>query len=47
MPEQVLSQPKLKNTAITQFVIEDGWIGLALGPKPSNSTAKHSQTNVR
>jgi hypothetical protein len=47
VPEQVLSQPKLKDTAITQFVIEDGWIGLALGPKPSNSIARRSQMNVR
>ena len=47
MPEQIVNQPKLKDTAITQFVIEDGWIGLALGPKLSNATARHSQTNVR
>ena len=32
-PEQFVNEPKLKDTEITQFVIEDGWIGLALGPK--------------
>jgi hypothetical protein len=34
-PERFLKEQKLKDTAITQFVIEDGWIGLALGPKPA------------
>ncbi|MEN6404852.1 MAG: hypothetical protein ABFC77_00120 [Thermoguttaceae bacterium] len=33
MPERVVKEPKLAATAITQFVIDDGWIGVALGPK--------------
>jgi hypothetical protein len=33
-PDRFVKEPKLKDTEITQFVIDDGWIGLALGPKP-------------
>jgi hypothetical protein len=33
MPERILKEPKLKDTSITQFVIDDGWIGVSLGPK--------------
>ncbi len=48
VPEQVIKQPKLQDAAITQFVIEDGWIGLSLGPKqPSASTARRQRTTVR
>jgi hypothetical protein len=32
-PERLVSDPKLADLAVTQFVIEDGWLGLALGPK--------------
>jgi hypothetical protein len=41
IPEKIVNQPKLQDAAITQFVINDGWIGLALGPKPL--TASHRQ----
>jgi len=34
VPKQVIDQPKLKDSIITQFTIDDGWIGIALGPKP-------------
>jgi hypothetical protein len=34
IPERLLNEPRLKDTEITQFDINDGWIGLALGPKP-------------
>ncbi len=33
VPEQIVKEPKLSDAAITQFVIDDGWIGVALGPK--------------
>jgi hypothetical protein len=33
MPERLLKEPKLSDTSITQFVIDDGWIGVSLGPK--------------
>lgn len=32
-PERFLTDPKLQDLAITQFVIDDGWVGLAVGPK--------------
>jgi hypothetical protein len=32
MPERILKEPKLKDASITQFVIDDGWIGISLGP---------------
>jgi hypothetical protein len=32
-PERLLSDPKLADLAVTQFVIVDGWIGVALGPQ--------------
>ena len=31
-PERLATDPKLADVSVTQFVIEDGWIGLALGP---------------
>ena len=31
MPDRILKEPKLDYTAITQFEIEDGWIGISLG----------------
>jgi hypothetical protein len=39
VPEQIVKEPKLAYAAITQFVIDDGWIGVALGPKPPAGTA--------
>jgi len=33
IPQKIINQPKLQDAAITQFVIEDGWIGLSLGPR--------------
>ena len=33
------SDPRLQSLMITQLVIEDGWIGLALGPKLNGRTA--------
>ena len=41
MPRQIVDDPKLKDAAITQFVIDDGWIGISLGPKPVPVTATH------
>jgi hypothetical protein len=32
-PERFLSDSKLQDLAVTQFVIDDGWAGLAIGPK--------------
>ncbi len=43
VPDQILTEPKLSEAAITQFVIDDGWIGISLGPKPSNAATAHRQ----
>jgi hypothetical protein len=32
-PERFLTDPKLQDLAITQFVIDDGWVGIGIGPK--------------
>lgn len=32
-PERLVDNPKLADLAVTQFVVEDGWVGLALGPQ--------------
>ena len=34
VPRQIIDDPRLGDTAITQLVVDDGWIGIALGPKP-------------
>ena len=33
-PERFLNNPKVADLRVSQFVIDDGWIGVALGPKP-------------
>ena len=42
MPQKIINQPKLQDAAITQFVIEDGWIGLSLGPKQTTTARRHA-----
>jgi hypothetical protein len=34
--KQLLTRPQLADLQVTQFVIQDGWIGVALGPKSDN-----------
>ena len=34
VPRQIIDDPRLGDTAITQLVVDDGWIGISLGPKP-------------
>lgn len=36
-PETILNNPKLAQLGVTQFVIEDGWVGLAFGPVRAGS----------
>ena len=31
--ERISKSPELKDQQVTQFVIHDGWIGIALGPE--------------
>jgi hypothetical protein len=39
--------PQLQDQQVTQFVIHDGWIGVALGPKvPGRQAAMHPKTAV-
>ncbi len=41
VPDRLASNEKLADLAVTQFVIEDGWVGIALGPKrPAVRTAR-------
>lgn len=37
--ERISNSPELKDQQVTQFVIHDGWIGVALGPKLPSRTA--------
>lgn len=37
IPERIVNDPKMADLAITQAVIEDGWIGVALGPNRGGS----------
>ena len=32
-PESFVKNPKLDGVVVTQFVIDDGWIGAAIGPQ--------------
>lgn len=34
--KQLLTRPQLADLQVTQFVVQDGWIGVALGPKSDN-----------
>ncbi|MBX3414502.1 MAG: hypothetical protein KF708_17580 [Pirellulales bacterium] len=38
LPEQLVTDQRLENLAVTQMVIDDGWIGLAVGPQRSSVT---------
>ncbi len=42
-----LEEPRLKGLMVTQLVIEDGWIGLALGPAHPRRTAMRDTPFVR
>lgn len=37
--KQIAQAPELRDQQVTQFVIHDGWIGVALGPKAPGRTA--------
>jgi hypothetical protein len=38
LPESLVDDERLADLSVTQLVIEDGWIGLAVGPRRSTST---------
>jgi hypothetical protein len=41
VPERIVKEPKLDYTAITQFEIADGWIGISLGQKSQAISTAH------
>ena len=45
--ERISKSPELKDQQVTQFVIHDGWIGVALGPKLPSRTAIQTKIPVR
>lgn len=43
VPEKIVNEPRLQNAEISQFVLDDGWLALALTPAlPHSLTAEHS-----
>ncbi|MCE9525055.1 MAG: hypothetical protein K8R36_03260 [Planctomycetales bacterium] len=45
--ERISKSPQLKDQQVTQFVIHDGWIGVALGPKLPSRTALQTKIPAR
>jgi hypothetical protein len=46
--KQIAQAPELKDQQVTQFVIHDGWIGVALGPKaPGRTAAMHPRPELK
>jgi hypothetical protein len=45
--ERISKSPELKDQQVTQFVIHDGWIGIALGPKHPSRTALQTKIPQR
>jgi hypothetical protein len=43
VPQQIVKEPKLADAAITQFVVDDGWVAVALGPKRVPASTAHKQ----
>jgi hypothetical protein len=45
--KQIAGSPELRDQQVTQFVIHDGWIGVALGPKTaSRQAAMHARPRL-
>ena len=44
---QIIDDPRLGDTAITQLVVDDGWIGISLGPKPVTASRRTGEPAVR
>ena len=46
--EQISKAPQLRDQQVTQFVIHDGWMGIALGPKsPGRQAAMTPRRNLQ
>jgi hypothetical protein len=44
VPLEKFSVSRLNGLAITQLVLEDGWIGVAVGPNDSERAAERSRS---
>lgn len=42
LPESLVNDRRLANLAVTQVVVEDGWIAVAIGPAPALAGRMHS-----
>jgi hypothetical protein len=42
IPKHLADDPRVSDLCINQFVIDDGWIGVAVGPARQPSTASDS-----
>ena len=40
MPDEVLKHPKLHDLRVTQFVVADGWLGMAVSPPRGKAVQK-------
>jgi hypothetical protein len=46
--KQIAQAPELRDQQVTQFVIHDGWIGVALGPQaPGRAAAMQPRLETR
>ena len=46
--KQIAEAPQLRDQQVTQFVIHDGWLGVALGPKaPGRQAAMHPRPELQ
>jgi hypothetical protein len=45
--ERLSSDPRLDGLAISQFVITDGWLGIALGPRRGERSAEVARHGER
>jgi hypothetical protein len=45
---QISTSPQLRDQQVTQFVIHDGWIGVALGRQaPGRQAAMHPRAEIK
>ena len=46
--KQIAESPQLRDQQVTQFVIHDGWIGVALGPQaPGRQARMHPRRELQ
>jgi hypothetical protein len=48
VPDRIVNEPRLQDLVFTQWVIEDGWIGAALGPgRVARKTSSSDEAGAR